>query len=66
LESSRQHQSSKAAIVDCIVSTVGFPLVGGPAEIMEAEEKHAVAEKLLTSMNVPYIVASPLLLQSIQ
>jgi magnesium chelatase subunit H len=59
------YQSSKAAVVDCIVNTVGFPLVGGPAGSMEAGRNIAVAEKLLTSMNVPYIVASPLLLQSI-
>ena len=60
------YQSSKAAVVDCIVNTVGFPLVGGPAGSMEAGRNIAVAEKLLTSMNVPYIVASPLLLQSIR
>jgi magnesium chelatase subunit H len=33
---------------------------------MEARRNITVAEKLLTSMNVPYIVASPLLLQSIR
>jgi magnesium chelatase subunit H len=60
------YQSSKAAVVDCIVNTVGFPLVGGPAGSMEAGRNIAVAEKLLASMNVPYIVASPLLLQSIR
>jgi magnesium chelatase subunit H len=60
------YQSSKAAVIDCIVNTVGFPLVGGPAGSMEAGRNIAVAEKLLTSMNVPYIVASPLLLQSIR
>jgi magnesium chelatase subunit H len=60
------YQPSKAVAVDCIVNTVGFPLVGGPAGSMEAGRNVAVAEKLLTSMNVPYIVASPLLLQSIR
>lgn len=59
------YQSSKAVVVDCIVNTCGFPLVGGPAGSMEAGRNVAVAEKLLTSMNVPYIIASPLLLQSI-
>ena len=54
-----------AAEVDAIVNTVGFPLVGGPAGSMEAGRNVAVAEQLLSSMNVPYIVASPLLLQSI-
>jgi magnesium chelatase subunit H len=60
------YQPSKATAVDCIVNTVGFPLVGGPAGSMEAGRNVAVAEKLLSSMNVPYIVASPLLLQNIQ
>jgi len=56
---------SKAARVDAIVSTIGFPLVGGPAGSMEAGRNVAIAETLLTHMNVPYIIASPLLLQSI-
>lgn len=98
------YQPSKAAKVDAIVSSIGFPLVGGPAgEIdtlaniapilrlcpfycpcsiliigviyylsylhyagsMEAGRNTAVAETLLKNMNVPYIIASPLLLQSI-
>ena len=59
------YQPSKAATVDAIVNTVGFPLVGGPAGSMQAGRNVAVAEQLLSSMNVPYIVASPLLLQSI-
>ncbi len=58
-------QSSKAVSVDAIVNTIGFPLVGGPAGSMEAGRNVAIAEKLLRDMNVPYIVASPLLLQSI-
>uniref|UniRef100_A0A6V0A4L5 magnesium chelatase n=1 Tax=Pseudo-nitzschia australis TaxID=44445 RepID=A0A6V0A4L5_9STRA len=58
-------QSSKAVSVDAIVNTIGFPLVGGPAGSMEAGRNVAVAEKLLREMDVPYIVASPLLLQSI-
>ena len=60
------YQSSGATEVDVIVNTIGFPLVGGPAGSMEAGRNTAVAEKLLSDMNVPYIVASPLLLQSIQ
>lgn len=59
------YQPSQAAKVDAIVSTIGFPLVGGPAGSMEAGRNVAVAETLLSSMNVPYIIASPLLLQSI-
>lgn len=59
------YQSKKAASVDAIVSTIGFPLVGGPAGSMEAGRNVAVAEQLLSAMNVPYVVASPLLLQTI-
>jgi magnesium chelatase subunit H len=59
------YQSSKAARVDAIVSTIGFPLVGGPAGSMEAGRNVHVAETLLRNMNVPYFIASPLLLQSI-
>jgi magnesium chelatase subunit H len=59
------YQASKAVIVDAIVNTIGFPLVGGPAGSMETGRNVAVASQLLSSMNVPYIVASPLLLQTI-
>lgn len=59
------YRPTDAVSVDAIVNTVGFPLVGGPAGSMEAGRNVEVAQKLLTSMNVPYIVASPLLLQSI-
>jgi magnesium chelatase subunit H len=52
--------------VDAIVSTIGFPLVGGPAGSMEAGRNVALAQELLSSMDVPYIVAAPLLLQSIR
>ena len=61
----RTYQPSKAAQVDAIVSTIGFPLVGGPAGSMEAGRNVHVAETLLRNMNVPYMIASPLLLQSI-
>jgi magnesium chelatase subunit H len=59
-------QRNKAVQVDAIVNTIGFPLVGGPAGSMEAGRNVNVAQKLLGDMNVPYIIASPLLLQSIQ
>ena len=61
----KSFQSNKAVNVDAIVNTIGFPLVGGPAGSMEAGRNVAVAEKLLRDMDIPYIVASPLLLQSI-
>lgn len=65
LQRESTYLSAKAVKVDAIVNTVGFPLVGGPAGSMEAGRNVAVAQQLLSSMNVPYVVASPLLLQSI-
>lgn len=59
------YKPQKAAVVEAIVNTVGFPLVGGPAGSMEAGRNVALASQLLSAMNVPYIVASPLLLQTI-
>jgi magnesium chelatase subunit H len=56
---------NEAIPVDAIVSTIGFPLVGGPAGSMEAGRNVDVAARLLENMDLPYIVASPLLLQSI-
>ncbi|HBE20026.1 MAG TPA: magnesium chelatase subunit H [Cyanobacteria bacterium UBA11367] len=57
--------SKEAVEVDAIVSTIGFPLVGGPAGSMEAGRQVDVAKKILTAKNVPYIVAAPLLIQDI-
>ncbi len=57
--------SSEAVTVDAIVSTIGFPLVGGPAGSMEAGRQVEVAKRILTAKNVPYIVAAPLLIQDI-
>jgi len=57
--------SSEAAHVDAIVSTIGFPLVGGPAGSMEAGRQVEVATRILRAKNVPYIVAAPLLIQDI-
>jgi len=57
--------SSEAVKVDVIVSTIGFPLVGGPAGSMEAGRQVEVAKRILTAKNVPYIVAAPLLIQDI-
>ena len=55
----------KGVKVDAIVSTIGFPLVGGPAGSMEAGRQVEVAQGILTEKNVPYIVAAPLLIQDI-
>ncbi|BAY16449.1 protoporphyrin IX magnesium chelatase [Anabaenopsis circularis NIES-21] len=57
--------SQDAAKVDAIVSTIGFPLVGGPAGSMEAGRQVEVAKRILTAKNVPYLVAAPLLIQDI-
>ena len=57
--------SPEAVAVDAIVSTIGFPLVGGPAGSMEAGRQVAVAKSILSAKNVPYIVAAPLLIQDI-
>jgi len=57
--------SPEAVEVDAIVSTIGFPLVGGPAGSMEAGRQVAVAKKILTAKNIPYIIAAPLLIQDI-
>lgn len=57
--------SDDGATVDAIVSTIGFPLVGGPAGSMEAGRQVAVAKRILGAKNVPYVVAAPLLIQDI-
>ncbi|MEO1802050.1 MAG: magnesium chelatase subunit H, partial [Cyanobacteria bacterium J06629_2] len=72
-EQSQRHQGNKeilslkndAVKVDVIVSTIGFPLVGGPAGSMEAGRQVEVAKRILTAKNIPYIVAAPLLIQDI-
>ncbi|WP_017318044.1 magnesium chelatase subunit H [Mastigocladopsis repens] len=57
--------SPEAVKIDAIVSTIGFPLVGGPAGSMEAGRQVEVAKRILNAKNVPYIVAAPLLIQDI-
>jgi magnesium chelatase subunit H len=57
--------SSEAVKVNAIISTIGFPLVGGPAGSMEAGRQIEVAKRILTAKNIPYIVAAPLLIQDI-
>jgi magnesium chelatase subunit H len=57
--------SAEAVKIDAIVSTIGFPLVGGPAGSMEAGRQVEVAKRILAAKNVPYIVAAPLLIQDV-
>jgi len=54
-----------AVFVDAVVSTIGFPLVGGPAGSMESGRQQDVAKSILQSKNVPYVVAAPLLIQDV-
>uniref|UniRef100_B8HJN4 magnesium chelatase n=1 Tax=Cyanothece sp. (strain PCC 7425 / ATCC 29141) TaxID=395961 RepID=B8HJN4_CYAP4 len=54
-----------AVTVDAIVSTIGFPLVGGPAGSMAAGRQVEVAKQILAAKNVPYLVAAPLLIQDL-
>jgi magnesium chelatase subunit H len=51
--------------VDAVVSTIGFPLVGGPAGTMEGGRQAEVAKQILAAKNVPYFVAAPLLIQDL-
>ncbi|EFN54112.1 hypothetical protein CHLNCDRAFT_25038 [Chlorella variabilis] len=55
--------SREAVLVDAIVNTVGFPLVGGPAGTMEGGRQSEIAKAILGAKNVPYVVAAPLLIQ---
>ena len=50
---------------DAVISTIGFPLVGGPAGSMEGGRQADVARDILQSKGVPYIVAAPLLVQDV-
>ncbi|HEY9845617.1 MAG TPA: magnesium chelatase subunit H, partial [Candidatus Caenarcaniphilales bacterium] len=57
--------SQDAVQVEAIVSTIGFPLVGGPAGTMEAGRQVDVAKRILSAKNVPYFVSAPLLIQDL-
>ncbi len=57
--------SKDAVQVDAIASTIGFPLVGGPAGSMEAGRQVEVATRILSAKNIPYLIAAPLLIQDI-
>ncbi|KAF5843564.1 CobN/magnesium chelatase [Dunaliella salina] len=61
-----QTLSRDAVRVDAVVSTIGFPLVGGPAGSMEGGRQAEVAKTILSTKNVPYQVAAPLLIQDME
>jgi magnesium chelatase subunit H len=52
-----------ATAVDCVVNTIGFPLVGGPAGSVSSGGGIDAAREILQAKNIPYIVAAPLLIQ---
>lgn len=52
--------------VDLIVSTMGFPLVGGPAGSTNPGKYQATASDLLAGVDVPYMIAQPLQMQNEQ
>ena len=58
--------SPDAVLVDAVVNTIGFPLVGGPSGTMEGGRQIDVSKAILSSINVPYIVAAPLLIQDME
>ena len=62
-KSSNATLKADAVAVDAVVSTIGFPLVGGPAGTMEGGRQADVAKAILTAKNIPYMVAAPLLIQ---
>ena len=49
--------------LDAFVSTMGFSIVGGPASSTKPGHYHETASDLLAKMDVPYVVAQPLLMQ---
>lgn len=51
--------------MDAIINTIGFPLVGGPAGSVEAGRQTDISKAILRTKNVPYIIASPLLVQNL-
>jgi magnesium chelatase subunit H len=63
---SRGTLAPDAVPVDALVSTIGFPLVGGPAGTMEGGRQAEVAKAILGSLDVPYVVAAPLLIQDVE
>ncbi len=49
--------------IDLLVSTIGFALVGGPAGATAPGMSVKIANDILSSLNVPYVVAQPLYVQ---
>jgi magnesium chelatase subunit H len=49
--------------IDALLSTMGFSIVGGPASSTKPGHYHETAADLLAKLDVPYVVAQPLLMQ---
>ncbi len=52
--------------IDGLISTMGFSIVGGPAASTKPGHYHETASDLLAKLDVPYVVAQPLLMQEEQ
>ena len=49
--------------IDAFISTMGFSIVGGPASSTKPGHYHETAADMLARLDVPYVVAQPLLMQ---
>ncbi|MBK9710682.1 MAG: magnesium chelatase subunit H [Kouleothrix sp.] len=49
--------------IDLLISTMGFPLVGGPAGSTKPGQYHEKASDLLAAIDVPYMIVQPLQMQ---
>mmetsp|Transcript_24668 Transcript_24668/g.97881 ORF Transcript_24668/g.97881 Transcript_24668/m.97881 type:complete len:1448 (-) Transcript_24668:96-4439(-) len=65
LLTSRSERLAGVPRVDAVVNAIGFPLVGGPAGSMKAGRDATAAADILGRLDVPYVVAAPLLLQTL-
>ncbi len=50
--------------IDMLINTMGFPLVGGPAGSTRAGQYREQSAELLAALDVPYMIAQPLQMQS--
>jgi len=51
--------------VDFVISTMGFSVVGGPAGSTRPGANHDISAEIMSGIDVPYMVAQPLLMQSL-
>ena len=60
------NSGNRAVKIDAVINTIGFPLVGGPSGTMEGGRQIDISKSILSSKNVPYMVAAPLLIQDME